>query len=81
MKFSLPSLLVLGLTLVSCAFASPINTDVSVEPLLAGTHQLAARHYKYPIKCNDELALQIMTSVKADLYAKVFGSITETVSC
>lgn len=88
MKFSIASLLLLVLTaIVSCVYASPValanNNAIEIvdEPtLLVNTHHLAERNLKYPVKCNDALVAKIMGTVKADLYAKVFGSITGTVS-
>lgn len=84
MKLSLPYFLLLVLTLISCVHSSPAGSSESVaiveKPLLVRTHQLVERDLKYPVKCNDALVNKIMASVKADLYAKVFGSITATVS-
>ncbi|GAA5806294.1 hypothetical protein EDC94DRAFT_556279 [Helicostylum pulchrum] len=76
MKFSISSLLVLGLTVSSCVFASPLAARNAERSLLSNTHQLVERSVKYPVKPNDALVAKIMTSVKTDLYAKVFGSIT-----
>lgn len=80
MKFSISSLLVLGLTLSSCVFSSPLAARNAESPLLSNTHQLVERSVKYPVKPNDALVTKIMASVKTDLYAKVFGSITGDVS-
>jgi hypothetical protein len=85
MKFSIASFLLLVLAIVSCVSASPAVARNAIEivdepTLLTNTHQLAERNLKYPIKCNDALVAKIMANVKADLYAKVFGSITGTVS-
>ncbi|KAI8066185.1 hypothetical protein BDF21DRAFT_454981 [Thamnidium elegans] len=76
MKFSISSLLILGLTISSFVFASPLATRNTESSLLSNTHQLVERNVKYPVKPNDALVTRIMASVKADLYAKVFGSIT-----
>jgi hypothetical protein len=85
MKFSVASFLLLALTIAACVYALPVAIagnaiQIVDEPLLVNTHQLAERDLKYPVKCNDALVTKIMGSVKADLYAKVFGSITGTVS-
>lgn len=88
MKLSIPSVLLFVSSLVSCAYASPLSLPretvaVSVnKPVLADTNTLVERHYKtkYPIECTETLATSIMTNVRADLYANVFGSITSSVS-
>jgi hypothetical protein len=81
MKLSFAPLLVLVFTLFTCISASPVlsNKDI-IEESLINTHALVARTPKFPVKSNDVLIAKIMTNVKANLHAKVWASVSATVS-
>lgn len=80
MKFSITSLLVLVFTLFSFISASPVLNSKVIEGTFINPQALVERNLKFPVKANDGLVAQIMTSVKADLNAKVFATVTATVN-
>ncbi|KAF1807506.1 hypothetical protein V8B55DRAFT_1570631 [Mucor lusitanicus] len=79
MKLSIISILLLAISLFSCAFASPLMSTNAVAPdnkSVANVFSLSERSVKYPVRTNDALAARIMANLKANLNTNVFASIS-----
>ncbi|GAN03775.1 hypothetical protein MAM1_0047d03230 [Mucor ambiguus] len=79
MQFSFASVLLMAIAFFSCVSASPVASRYALDhfetPLL-NAHTLQERSARYPVKSSEALIAKIMTTLKANLHANVFASIS-----